>query len=65
MEEMNENNEEEVERDVEVMEFALDNEEIDELIESLKELKENKKHIMFDIDEDHCLMINYDEEEVD
>jgi hypothetical protein len=47
------------------MEFALDNEEIDELIESLKELKENKKHIMFDIDEDHCLMINYDEEEVD
>jgi len=59
MEESNENEE----RDVEIMEFALSEEEIDEMINKLKELKENKTHFQFNIDEENELLIHYDKED--
>ena len=63
-EEQNENNEEEFE-DVEVWEFALDEEEIDELIQKLNELKTSKTNFEFDIDEDNILKINHIDSEED
>tara|TARA_Y100000034_G_C6882519_1_gene404617 strand:- start:89 stop:277 length:189 start_codon:yes stop_codon:yes gene_type:complete len=56
------NQEEEME-EVEVWEFSLDNEEIDELISSLQKLKENKGNFSFDIDEENELLVHHDEEE--
>ncbi len=47
------------ESEVEVMEFALYEEEIDELIEKLQELKKTRDSIEFDIDEVNELKINY------
>jgi hypothetical protein len=55
------NQEEEME-EVEVWEFSLDNEEIDELISSLQKLKENKGNFSFDIDEENELLIHHDED---
>jgi len=52
-------NEEEMEKDVEIMEFSLYEEEIDELIKKLQELKQTKESIDFDIDEENSLTINY------
>lgn len=49
--------------DVEVWDFTLDDEEIEELIEKLKELKVSKKNIEFDVDEENMLMIHHSEEE--
>lgn len=49
--------------DVEVWEFSLDEEEIDELIGKLKVLKETKTQFQFDIDEDNELLIHYEEAE--
>ena len=49
--------------DVDVWEFSLDREEIDELIEELKKLKETKSSINFDIDDTNELLIHYEEEE--
>ena len=49
--------------DVEVWEFSLDGEEIDELIEKLKELKETKQDVEFDVDEENELLIHYEEAE--
>lgn len=48
------------EGDVEVMEFALCDDEIDELIMKLQLLKEEKEKIYFDIDEKNELVIHYD-----
>jgi hypothetical protein len=45
--------------EVELMEFALYGEEIDELIKKLQELKETKDSIDFDIDEENAIKINY------
>jgi len=50
---------EDEETEVEVMEFSLYEEEIDELIEKLQELKQTKEKIDFDIDEENSLTINY------
>jgi hypothetical protein len=49
------------EQDVEVMEFSLYEEEIDEFIKKLQELKKTKDSIDFDIDEENSLTINYTE----
>ncbi len=57
----NQNNEEEV--NVEVMEFELNEEEIDELIVKLQLLKETKEQISFDIDDKNSFLINFSEEE--
>ena len=52
--------------DVEVLEFALGNEEIDEFISKLNELKQTKKSIEFEIDEENELFIHHeDDEELD
>ena len=58
---MEENNEEMEE--VEVWEFALDDEEVDELILKLQELKQTKKQFEFDIDEENELLIHHVDEE--
>ncbi len=60
--ETNQDNEEEM-VDVDVWEFSLDGEEIDELIEELRKLKETKQDVQFDIDETNELLIHYEEEE--
>ena len=52
----------EEEKDVEVMEFELDEKEIDELIAKLQLLKETKEQINFDIDDENSFLINYIEE---
>jgi hypothetical protein len=45
--------------EVEVVEFALYQDEIDELIEKLQELKKTKDSFEFDIDESNALKIDY------
>jgi len=52
-EEMNQEN------DVDVMEFELCDEEIDELIAKLHLLKETKSSINFEVDDENELLINY------
>ncbi len=47
--------------DIDVLEFSLDNKEIDELILKLNELKESGKPIHFDIDSDNQLVIHKEE----
>lgn len=59
-EEAEEETGEEVE--VEILEFALNYEDINELIEKLEMLKETRKPIEFDIDDENQLLINFDEE---
>ena len=49
--------------EVELWEFALDEVEIDELIEKLQELKQTKKQVTFDVDEANELVIHYQEDE--
>ena len=53
----------EEEKDVEVMEFELGEEEIDEVITKLQLLKETKEQINFDIDDENSFLINYSEGE--
>ncbi|MBU0958655.1 MAG: hypothetical protein KKB31_01790 [Nanoarchaeota archaeon] len=48
--------------EVEVWEFALDGEDIDELISKLNELKKTKKSLEFEIDSENELLIHYDED---
>lgn len=60
---MEENNEEMV--DVNVWEFSLCDEEIDEMIAKLQELKNTKTSFSFDIDEENELQINYEDSEED
>ena len=45
--------------DVNVWEFSLDEEEIDEMIEKLKQLKNTKTNFSFDVDEENELLVNY------
>jgi len=49
--------------EVEVWEFTLDNEEIDELVEKLKLLKETKKNFEFDVDDENMLLVHHTEDE--
>ena len=60
---MEEDNQKGVEREVELLEFALYNEEIDELVAKLELLKVSKESIGFDIDDENELLIHYDKEE--
>jgi len=55
---------EENEKDeVDVLEFELDRDGIEELMGKLNELMETKGHIGFSIDEDNDLLIHYSENE--
>jgi len=62
------NNAEEVERaieeknEVDLMEFSLDKDEIDEFILKLQLLKEEKGSISFDVDDDNEFLIHYEKE---
>jgi len=49
------------EQEYELMEFSIDDEEINEFIDKLQNLKETKEKIHFDIDEENSLLINYEE----
>jgi hypothetical protein len=49
------------EKDVEVMEFELCDEEIDELIAKLHLLKETKSSINFEVDDENEFLITYGE----
>ena len=53
----------EEEFDVEVLEFSLGEEDINELIEKLEQLREMKIPIEFDIDEENQLLINFEEDD--
>ncbi|MBU2052852.1 MAG: hypothetical protein KJ721_01260, partial [Nanoarchaeota archaeon] len=53
--------EETEEKDVEVMEFSLMDEEIEELIAKLQLLKGTKEPIQFEVDDENELLINYEE----
>ncbi|MCK4553054.1 hypothetical protein KAT80_02530 [Candidatus Pacearchaeota archaeon] len=48
-----------VETEVDVLEFDLDDEEINELMEKLRELKETKTSFNFEVDDENELLINY------
>ena len=61
MEEFNGTNDEEIE--AEETEFSLSEEEIDEWINELNKLKQEKSSIILEIDEQNLLKINYDEGE--
>ena len=50
-------------RDVEILEFSLDEEEIDELILKLNDLKQTKANISFDIDVENELLIHYESDD--
>ncbi|MFC1710861.1 hypothetical protein ACFLZJ_01760 [Nanoarchaeota archaeon] len=63
MEEQTEKNNKEEMEEIELWEFSLDEEEIDELIGELQKLKQTKTKVSFDIDEDNELLIHYEEEE--
>jgi len=58
-----ENNEEE--HEVEVIEVELNNEEINELITKLNELKENKDSVDFDLSDDIELIIHHVKDEAE
>ena len=55
------NNKNSEEKDVEIMEFSLIDDEIDELIAKLQLLKETKEQISFEVDDENELMIHYEE----
>jgi len=58
-----EDEEEEIEEedvDVDVIEISLDEEEINEWIGKLEELRENKGEVDFELDEENELKINYE-----
>ena len=50
-------------REVELMEFSLDKDEIEELILRLQLLKEEKGSVSFEIDDENELLIHYEKEE--
>jgi hypothetical protein len=54
---------EEDEEEIDVFEFVFNDEEINEMIENLKQLKETKTHFHFEIDEDNELLVHHEEEE--
>lgn len=51
----------EEEKDVDVLEFGLDKDEIEDLISKLIQLKEDKKSFSFEVDDENELTINYEE----
>ena len=51
------------EREVEVFEFSLNEDEINELIVKLVELKQMKTEIDFEVDDDNDLLIHYEDDE--
>ncbi|HEA46509.1 MAG TPA: hypothetical protein ENH99_01885 [Candidatus Pacearchaeota archaeon] len=55
-----ETSEMEEEKEVEVFEFSLDEEEIDELIVKLVELKHTKKSFDFEVDDENDLLVSYE-----
>jgi hypothetical protein len=59
-EQTNQVKEEDDEREVEVLEFSLTGDEIDELLEKLKVLKSTKTSISFDVDEENEFVIHYE-----
>lgn len=62
VEEFNQNNEEEMEeKEVNVMEFGLYEDQIDELIEMLEDLREKKESVSFTIDDDNDLTIHFED----
>lgn len=63
-EEINQDNEEET-CEVDVTEVSLDEEEINELIKKLQELKQTKKEIIFDLDAVNELLIKFEEDSED
>ena len=60
---MEEENNETQDTDVEVLEFALTEEEIDDLILKLDELKDSKTQVQFEVDEENELVIHYENEQ--
>jgi len=60
-EEQKENQEEE--KEVEVMEFSLDDEEINELIVKLVTLKQLREPFTFEVDDENELLISYEDDE--
>ncbi len=48
---------------VDLLEFGLSDNEIDELIDYLFELKENRRNFVFDIDSKNSLLIHHEEDE--
>jgi hypothetical protein len=50
------------ELNIEVLEFSLNDNEIDDLIESLKRLKQTQTNFSFEIDEEHELLIHHEED---
>ena len=57
------NQNESEERDVEIMEFSLMDEEIEELIAKLQLLKATKEPFSFEIDDENELVISYEDSE--
>lgn len=55
--------EDDEEVDVEILEFALGDEEINELISKLNELKQTKKSFEFEIDDENELLIHHEDDE--
>ena len=53
--------EDEEEQEINVFEFGLTSEEIDELIAELNTLKESKQSVSFTIDEDNDLLIHHED----
>lgn len=49
--------------DVEVLEFSLNDDGIDELMGKLNELRDSKQAFDFDIDDEHSISVSYDGEE--
>ncbi|MBU4242045.1 MAG: hypothetical protein KKA65_01290 [Nanoarchaeota archaeon] len=52
------------ENDVEVLEIKLDDEKIDELIQKLNDLKENKEHIHLDDKNKNHIIFVHEESEI-
>ena len=50
------------EGDVDIWEFSLDDDGIDDLIEALKELKETKGHFHFELDEENEIIIHHEDD---
>ena len=49
--------------EVDVTEISLSGEEIDELIDKLRELKKTRESVEFELDEENDLVINYTEDD--
>lgn len=60
-EEFNLNNNEDEEKYIEVMEFSLNEEDINELIVKLVELKHTRQPFTYEVDENNELSITFDE----